>query len=42
MDSSWVNTPITLGKFLYMQISASIIAKSILFNIVENMHDTAN
>ena len=40
MNSSWVITPITLGNYFYMHISASIIEKSILFNIVESMHDT--
>ena len=40
MNSSWVFTPITLGNFINMQISASIIENSILFNIVESMHDT--
>jgi len=29
-----------LGEFFYMQISAYIIEKSILFNIAESMHDT--
>ena len=38
MKSSWVVILTTLGHF-YMQISASIIEKSILFNIVESMHD---
>ena len=28
-----------LGELFYMQISASISEKSILFNIVESMHD---
>ena len=42
MKSRWVIIPTTLGKFFYMQISASIIEKSMLFNIVESiyMHDT--
>ena len=40
MNSSWVITPITLGNIFNMQISASIIENSILFNIVESMHDT--
>ena len=29
----------TLGEISFMQISASIIETSIVFNIVENMHD---
>ena len=29
-----------LGELFYMQISASIIEISIVFNIVESMHDT--
>ena len=40
MKSSWVVTPTTLGNFFYMQIIASIIETSIVFNIVERMHDT--
>ena len=27
------------GKMFYMQISAAIIEKSVLFNTVESMHD---
>ena len=42
MNSSWVVILTTLGKLLYMQISAAIIEKSVLFNIVENMHDTVS
>ena len=40
LSSSWVVILKTLGKLFYMQISAFIIEKSILFNIVESMHDT--
>ena len=40
MKSRGVVTPTTLGTFFYMQISAYIIEKSILFNIVESMHDS--
>ena len=39
MKSSWVVTPTPLGNFVYMQISAAIIEKSVLFNTVESMHD---
>ena len=39
MKSSWVVTRLTLGNFFYMQISAAIIEKPILFNIAENIHD---
>ena len=28
-----------LGEFFFMQISAAIIEKSVLFNTVESMHD---
>ena len=28
-----------LGEIFYMQISAAIIEKSVLFNTVESMHD---
>ena len=40
MKSSGVVTPTTLGNFVYLQISASIIENFILFHIVESMQDT--
>jgi len=40
MKSSWVVILTTLGIFVYMQISAAIIEESILFNIIESMHNT--
>ena len=40
MKFSWVVIPTTMGKFLYMQISTSIIETSIPFNIVDSMHST--
>jgi len=40
MKSSLVVIPTTLGKLIYMQISASINEESILLNIVKSMHDT--
>ena len=39
VKSSWVVTPTTLGKFVYMQISVAIIEKTVLFNNVESMHE---
>jgi len=41
MKSNWAAIPTILGKFLYLQISASIVDKSIVFNIVESKHDIA-
>ena len=39
MQSNCIVIPQTLGKFVYMQISASTREKSILFNIVESVKD---
>ena len=39
MKLCWVGTPTTLATVFYMQISTAIIAKSVLFNTVESMHD---
>ena len=39
MKSSWIVILTTIGKFVYVQINAAIIA-TILFNIVKCMHGT--
>ena len=39
MKSSWVVTPTTLGKIIYIYISAVIVEKAVVFNTVERMHD---
>ena len=40
MKSSWTVIQPTLGKFLYMEISAAIVEIPISFNFVKNIHGT--
>ena len=40
--SSGVVSRKTLGKILYMQISAAITENSLLFNIFKSMHDNVS
>ena len=40
--SSRVVSRKTLGKFLYMQISAAITENSLLFNIFKSIHDNVS